>query len=572
MSSNSDSSESSLHSSSISESDSYSSSIAESDSYSSSEQSASEFSWADGVSSSAFDPVDDDVNVATGEITRMRESEALGMRTRSRRTSKQGKVKQGRSLFPGQKSRSHAKKDNAKDKPESNGTESKKDNAKGDKPESNGTESKKDNAKGDKPESNGTESNEEDKDDPDAMESNEEDKDDPDATDLSSDPGYVSDYDPEADEKLKQQFTGGIDNCLQRRRHWYTDKTPSCLSTKALRAMLRDITDRTDAYKSWGYNLRPYTRNGGKNLTNDHRTREGLIATLNELADDDEEVYWLLGRRMSKHQGAKGMWNETRAAKHFRPVLITEKKSKGRATGWVDLRTLRHLMRNFENQHRTFVGEAVFVRYLFSPGKRGPVNAVPYVNALLARKPNWKTMGLIVLRNDHYVAMYVTRHPDREKQNPPRIDFYDPMGMRGLKLKPNTESPEYVPIGSIGSMVKKLIEQKDSQLHGATLRAHKKDHQGRNTTECGVYVAWYMKQRVRNRKSFKFIESIEMPAEEIRPLRAKYFAKPKEQVGRNRHYDLLTEDELTWARGDKEIPPGVIPQPWANIDAHELSD
>jgi hypothetical protein len=71
MSSNSDSSESSLHSSSIAESDSYSSSIAESDSYSSSEQSASlssdsEFSWAQ--QGSAVDP--DGVS----------ESEALGMR------------------------------------------------------------------------------------------------------------------------------------------------------------------------------------------------------------------------------------------------------------------------------------------------------------------------------------------------------------------------------------------------------------------------------------------------------------------------------------------------------------
>lgn len=312
--------------------------------------------------------------------------------------------------------------------------------------------------------------------------------------------------------------------CQARKMRYVSDEVPTCLPATVLRSMLKtfqheavNMGNEKDAES-----FRPYTKNGGRDHKSNHKTKAGLLRTVQQALDGLPEETWTVSEVDPENPYLQALQKPNRALKqrdglagtiedqYFKPRI----DDRNFESSWLTASQINAAVRTTTMSVKSFVFLGVY---------RPVPEATESLLKILAKKwnPRVKQKFAVVWntatseRGSHWVTGLFFPH---EKA----CEFFDSMGPK--KSKANVPVLQQF----------KIVATKLANLQGFDpkqwmARYNRTAHQ-QKSEQCGMYSIWYILQRIVFKRSFDEIERHPFSDEEVCALRPVYFSKSHSRV------------------------------------------
>lgn len=261
--------------------------------------------------------------------------------------------------------------------------------------------------------------------------------------------------------------------------------------------------------------FRPYARDGGMDGTHDHRTTDGLRATVDETLNTPVEL-WIEpdtqpDNRFLKQLSLRQTWQTMTVAERLRrdyikPVLMHGDEDF--ETLWLSSDHIMDAVRRATKKIRSFCFLGVFsIRDDIEP------------TVMTSWNDKYKTYGIVwntSTQGEHWVT---TLFFPRER----RWEYFDSQGSPPSRRLNNKIEDV---LGAFDAMVEDVPDE-DWELTPIIETEHQ-----HKAYQCGAYALWYIVQRVVKHRSYEDIQSKEVPDKKMIKIRRKYFREAPEEVRR----------------------------------------
>jgi len=314
--------------------------------------------------------------------------------------------------------------------------------------------------------------------------------------------------------------------CLISKQPWFSDG--SCLSVALLRKIMKMLYRfAPDAEKS---DFRPYSRFAGRDHTHDHRKKPGLHTTISETFDNLPETLWsvpdlkpkntYLHEMIIQQPGEQESFAEVLRKHYFKPVLFPPFESI-----LLKSEDIQDAVTSIMTSNRGFGFLGVH-----RPNPVSTNSMLSLLKKLWKRKrshgkarsplPFYKSFGVVwnTVNTDTGSHWVVALFFPYKKE----YEYFDSLGG-----KPNT---------LVEAQIRKLKREMAKLAGFASVEWKqppfvKRQHQ-RSSTQCGMYVIWYIVSRIILNKSYAKIQSLETNDATVCAERRRYFRKAEPQLVR----------------------------------------
>lgn len=338
-------------------------------------------------------------------------------------------------------------------------------------------------------------------------------------------------------------------HCQPEKMRFVKGDAPTCLPGTVLREMLKTfklkavemgVEDDVNAF-------RPYSKRGGREGHNNHKTKAGLLKTVKEALDDLPEETWVepevrpknpyLRSMLSRHQKLKQKHSlvEKISRDYFKPVLMDDNFDNS----WLHTTEIKDAIVNSTRRNRSFAFLGVV---------KPTENDTQHLKKTLAKMRGKKVYGVVWNTSardegEHWVSALF--YPKQKV-----VEYFDSMG---------NDPPE-----QLSRQMKNLATSSEGfnednwDFHTNTVKHQK------GGSQCGMYSIWFIIQRVVEKRSFTDICETVTPDKQVCKLRSHYFSRPHKLVRkvmkqRARQMQVSSKKKRLPSRGNRYNPIVISP-------------